>query len=60
MESSLSIEEEDEAYIMRRGSAFSILMAFSKVLGLLMDSYEKEILGLLEKFKLRIKGKTVK
>ena len=34
-------------------------MAFSKVLGLPMDGHEEEILGLLEKMELRIKGKTV-
>ena len=35
-------------------------MAFNKVLGLLVDGYEKEILGLLKKLELRIKGKTVR
>ena len=35
-------------------------MAFNKALGLLVDGYEKEILGLLKKLELRIKGKTVR
>ena len=58
VESSFLVGGEDEAYLMREGSAFSRLMAFSKVLGLLMDGYEEEILSLLEKLELRIKGKT--
>ena len=60
VELSFLVGEEDEAYLMREGSAFSRLMAFSKVLGLLMDGYEEEILSLLEKLELRIKGKTVR
>ena len=74
VESRLSVGEEEEAYVMGEGSAlevqrryipcfqgnFSILVAFSKVLGLPVDGYEEEILSLLEKLELRIKWKVVR
>ena len=40
--------------------SFRRLVAFSKVSGLLVDGFEDEILGLLEKLELRIKGKTIR
>ena len=54
MELSLSVGKEEETYLIREGSAFSKLMAFSKVLGLPVDGYEEEILSLLEKLEIRM------
>ena len=70
----LLVGEEEEADVMGKSrvpmemwwdspcsqGSFNRLVAFSKVLGLLVDKFEDEILGLLEKLELRIKGKTVR